>query len=109
MMGKLQSCLLCHFSFSRKDNLRKHQDSVHKDELNLLDDDRKAKFSNDDCKIQCKDCNKKFISEISLNFHVNKKHGSGNYSCSKCERKFSANYLLKKHELICNVNVALVP
>jgi len=73
---KHHTCCLCYSSFTRKEHLHRHIDNVHKHELNLVDNERKANFSKDDCKIMCKNCDMKFISEESKNFHNDRIHGT---------------------------------
>ena len=104
--GRLHPCALCYFSFCRKDNLKHHHETVHKDDLHFLDEEKNPKFSKSECKFQCSKCNKKFISDASLKFHTGKKHGAAENGkkCSKCDKKFVN---VKKHELICKV--ALMP
>ena len=52
-----------------------HLDRVHKDELQWIDENKKAKFTIDDCKISCQGCDKVFISEHSMKYHNVKNHG----------------------------------
>ena len=86
---------------TRKDHLKTHIDKIHKNELHLLDEHRNAKFSEEDCKVLCKSCDKKFISEESMKYHHDKIHGNGKFECEKCKRKVTDQWKLKKHKIIC--------
>ena len=69
------TCDLCYHDFSRRKSLMGHLDRVHKDELQWIDENKKAKFTIDDCKISCQGCDKVFISEHSMKYHNVKNHG----------------------------------
>ena len=43
--GRLHPCVLCYFSFCRKDNLKHHHETVHKDDLHFLDEEKNPNFS----------------------------------------------------------------
>ena len=92
------SCCLCHSSFNRKEHLYRHIKNVHKQELNLVDKEMKPKFSKDDCKILCKNCDMKFISEESKNFHNDRIHGKGKHKCDMCNKKKTN---IKLHKMTC--------
>ena len=81
-----------------------HIINVHKNDLEWVDEKKQAKFSAEDCKIYCINCDKKFISEESMNHHNDKKHGTGKFECSTCQRKFSCPQNLRKHKSICEVS-----
>ena len=102
--GKMRStCPLCYCKFARTDRLKLHQKSVHKDDLHHLDSDRKPKFSGEDCKFQCQNCNKRFISNSSMNFHNQRMHGTGPLECLTCKRRFVEKYKLDRHKLNCKL------
>ena len=98
-------CHFCNHNFTRKDNLQSHLKSVHKNDLHLLDEDGNPKFSEEDCKYECNDCSRKFITEESAKYHEGRKHGIGNIRCGQCERKFVSQQKLAKHKKICIVNI----
>ena len=79
----------------------RHINNIHKNELHWLDDERKAKFSEEHCKVQCRNCDRKFISEESKHFHKARIHGKGKFECEKCNKKFSDTWKFKHHQLIC--------
>ena len=102
--GKMRStCPLCYCKFARTDRLKLHQKSVHKDDLHHLDFDRKPKFSREDCKFQCQNCNKRFISNSSMNFHNQRMHGTGPLECLTCKRRFVGRSQLDRHKLSCKL------
>ena len=47
--------------------------------------------------LECKICNKIFSSKGKLQVHVKNHNGELEFSCHLCEKKFAANYGLKKH------------
>ena len=99
--GYLISCPLCYISLTDKRWKNKHIATVHKDEEHLLNTDRDPNFSKDDCHVFCPDCDKKFISEISMKWHCRIKHGSGNHQCERCKKKFKTREFYDKHILQC--------
>lgn len=101
--GVSYPCDLCYHKFTRKINMLNHVDSVHKNDLHWLDEQKKAKFTPEECKVDCENCDKKFITEESMKFHSDKVHGNGNFECENCVRKFSDSLRLKKHQKICKV------
>ena len=68
------TCEMCYSEFSRKFSLMHHLDKVHKDELHWIDEDKKAKFTDEDCQVSCQDCDKVFISEQSMKYHSLRNH-----------------------------------
>ena len=69
------TCEMCYCDFSRKYRLMHHIDKVHKDELYWIDENKKAKFNYEDCKVSCQHCDKMFISEQSRKYHNLRNHG----------------------------------
>ena len=63
------TCEMCYCDFSRKYRLMNHIDKVHKDELHWIDENKKAKFNDEDCEVSCQHCDKVFISEQSMKYH----------------------------------------
>jgi len=53
-----------------------------------------------DSPYMCKQCNKKFISPLTLASHLKKYPGDHNFACSKCKRRFPGSEKLEKHDCI---------
>ena len=81
--------------------MKTHIDKIHKNDIHWLDDQRNAKFSEQDCTVLCKKCDKKFISEESMKYHHVRIHGNGNFECDKCKKRLSDQWKLKKHKVVC--------
>ena len=73
-MAKVQSfnCLTCNSSFSSKQILRRHEDSIHKG-----------------IKFDCQDCGKQYTQKCDLTRHVNSVHKGIKFKCNQCEKKFT--------------------
>ena len=95
------SCQLCCLSFSSRNKLTIHLNNIHEKEGHLLDENLKPKFSKEECTFDCKECDLKFISQTSLNYHVKRKHGTGSFKCDFCGFKLSKPEALKHHQTIC--------
>ena len=107
--GKLtRKCPLCSYGFSREAHFYLHLDNVHKDkDLHFLDEKKNPKFSYEDCKVPCRGCNEKFISEVSMKYHSIKIHGHGTHQCGKCKKRFSSKHNSEKHIRLCSKKVFL--
>ena len=106
-------CKLCYHQFDFNCYLDQHQKGVHKDELHLFE----GSFTENDLKISCENCDKKFLSQNSKDFHrryqhkeelkklasvksdrgENKPIAKTSFSCILCYNKFSFNGDYKKH------------
>ena len=64
-------CMICDLSYSSKNYLTVHENSIH----------RNVKFD-------CKDCGKQFGQKPSLNRHIKSIHKGMKYKCNQCEREF---------------------
>ena len=95
------NCELCLLSFSKRKYLLPHLNNVHENDLMLLDENLKAKFSNEECKFGCKECSLNFINESCLSYHVKRKHGTGSFACEFCNIKLSSDVRRKHHQTIC--------
>ena len=94
-------CVLCNIQFSRRERLKGHFKSVHKDDMHLLCNNFTAKFDKNDCNFICKECKIAFITKSSLNYHESRKHGKGTFICSKCNRRCVSKWSLEKHQNQC--------
>ena len=104
----IRKCPLCSYGFSREAHFYLHLDNVHKDkDLHFLDDKKNPKFSYEDCKVQCRGCNEKFISEVSMMYHSIKIHGHGTHQCVKCKKRFPSKHNSEKHIRLCSKKVVL--
>ena len=101
-------CPLCYIRFSEERGRNHHFVTVHKDEEHLLNSNREPNFSEADCNVFCPDCDRKFISETSMKWHCRIKHGSGNYQCESCKKKFKKRFMYDKHILHCLTAPSLI-
>ena len=105
---RITGCPLCKYGFSNKKNMLHHQEIIHKGkDLHYLDNDRKPKFSTEDCKFKCTDCEEKLISQVSLNFHISKNHGIRDHQCDRCQRKLTSKHNLSRHLEHCTRKIIL--
>ena len=105
---RISNCPLCSHGFSNKKNMLHHIEVIHKGkDLHYLDKDKKPKFTKEDCKFKCPDCEEKHISEVSLNFHITKNHGIRDYECERCQRKLTSKHNLNRHLEHCSRKIIL--
>ena len=73
-MGKenKHQCLFCIAIFSRKGDLKFHEDSIHKN-----------------IKFDCQDCGKQFKRKDHLTTHINNVHKGTKYKCDQCEKEYT--------------------
>ncbi|KAJ4428127.1 hypothetical protein ANN_24141, partial [Periplaneta americana] len=74
-------CKICSKSFSKRDNLKKHE-IIHKGEKPYL----------------CEECGKSFARKQDLNVHRRYHSGVRPYACSLCDKTFHSYSGLKSHE-----------
>ena len=98
-------CNACESKFTRKDSLKTHQDTLHKE-----------------IKFKCNECNNQFSKKGHLKTHQNSEHGGINecayqanqkghlithkdsvhevikYNCNKCDKLFTIRSRLKSHQ-----------
>ena len=74
------SCSECNKSFTRKDQLKVHINSVHKGQ-----------------KFMCDICTKIYDSQPSLKYHISSIHEQKRYNCELCDESFSYSATLKSH------------
>ena len=106
-------CKLCYHQFDFKCNLEQHQKGVHRGELHLMD----SPSDEGDLKFNCENCEKKFLSQNSKDFHRRFQHKDeyrklssiksdtgekrpnekSSFSCILCYNKFNYKGDLKKH------------
>ena len=101
--GIIHKCKLCHVRLGRKHYIKKHMESVHKNDKHLLDHQLNPTFSKNDCKFDCPECGIKLISAEIREFHVAKSHGTGREQCENCGRRFRNKPSLRKHQDNCTV------
>ena len=105
---RISRCPLCYHDFSTKKNMFHHLEVIHKDkDLHYLDQDKQPKFSKEDCKVKCDDCEEKFITDVSLSFHITRNHGERNYECERCQRKLTSKHNLNRHLEHCSKKIIL--
>ena len=66
-------CLFCNAIFSRKEHLKRHEDSIHKN-----------------IKFDCQDCGKQFKQKGMLTIHINIVHKGIKYKCHQCDKEFTS-------------------
>ena len=99
--GVRHKCSLCYMTFSRLYIVKDHITSHHSGDKHLLMDDQSPTFSSSDCKVDCANCNLKFITEDAMLVHASKNHGNGTRLCDKCQKRFMGSLSLKKHLETC--------
>ena len=107
--GIVNRCKLCQIRIVRKENIKKHLETCHKEDRHLLDDQLNPTFSKADCKYECSECQVKFITQSVLECHVAKSHGTGKEQCEQCLRRFRHSWSLKKHRDTCHVLSVSMP
>ena len=73
-------CLFCNASFPRKDHLKTHEDSIHRN-----------------IKYYCQDCGKQYTRKDHLTSHVNNVHKGIRYKCNQCDKEFTESGTRNKH------------
>ena len=107
--GNLFHCPLCYLGFKEERCKNQHLVKVHKDEEYLMNLNREPNFSEADCTVNCPNCDKRFISEISMKWHCRILHGSGNFKCERCLKKISKRRVYDLHILRCLRAPSLMP
>ena len=107
--GNLFHCPLCYLGFKEERCKNQHLVKVHKDEEYLMNLNREPNFSEADCTVNCPNCDKRFISEISMKWHCRILHGSGNFQCERCLKKISKRRVYDLHILRCLRAPSLMP
>ena len=82
------SCDQCDYKTKRKDNLKKHIDSVH-----------------GDVRYSCDQCYYKATKRTHLKTHIDSVHGDVWYSCDQCDYKSKCKCNLKRHKEYGHGNV----
>ena len=88
-------CKLCYNKFSIQRYLDEHQKSVHRSEQHLLEQN----FTEKDLLFECtnEQCDKRFASELILNYHKKHGHKEDCLYCTFCAQVFSTRKMLQKH------------
>ena len=97
-MSSEKHCKLCNITYKKPCSLMTHMKKVHSEELELFDKDLTA----DDLKYDCRSCDKKYASEITLNHHMKTKHYRGTQTrCELCSFEFDnpKTFLNHKHKI----------
>ena len=106
-----KSCKLCYRAFKNIDNLRKHEQLIHKDDVDYLE----REIEEEDLKFSCasEECDKRFVSENVRKYHARqhdlaqleflrndtdaKDPNSKNYKCKLCLTKYKDYYTFLNH------------
>ena len=91
--GRSEKCKLCYLRFKRKDSYKKHIETIHANDQDLLN----RKISKSECTFSCDMCSLKFITKNILDYHIDRKHGRGDEQCKVCERRYPNEKSLKAH------------
>ena len=73
-------CQLCHITYKRPHSLKSHKMKVHSMELDAFE----REVTSEDLKYPCSRCSRVFLTENTLNHHMNVKHYKG-YKVSVCK------------------------
>ena len=65
-------CIFCNAIFSKKEHLKRHEDSIHKN-----------------VKFDCQDCGKQYKQKGKLTMHINNVHKGMKYKCDQCDNEFT--------------------
>ena len=91
--GRSEKCKLCYLRFKRKHSYKKHIETIHVNDQDLLN----RKISRSECTFSCDMCSLKFITKNVLDYHIDRKHGRGDEQCKFCERRYPNEKSLKAH------------
>ena len=72
MATDLFKCSTCTSSYSRKGELKRHEETKHKNK-----------------RYNCQDCSKQFSSKVGLSKHINTVHKRIKYKCDECDKEFT--------------------
>ena len=98
-------CKLCYVNFNNNANLRRHVETVHKNDQQFLERD----LTENDLKFPCVKCDKKFVSEAILRNHLafhkqvefaeirKKSLVNKSFNCSLCHSEYKDFRTLAKH------------
>ena len=87
-------CKLCHVTYANASGLKKHMEVQHKEDAHLISRDYQ------DSTIQCALCDKKFLRDKFLAYHIRYEHKEQvdkNTYCTLCYVDFTNNWKLKSH------------
>ena len=93
------SCNLCHTDFKNKLNLKRHKETIHTSlqEMKAFG----IKQNEDDLSNPCNSCDKKFLTENILNYHLNYTHKMEKrreeLQCDVCDLSWTSNSLARSH------------
>ena len=88
-------CKLCYKKFSIQKYLEDHQKNVHRSEQHLFEQD----LTEDDLLFECtnEQCDKRFASELILEYHKKHGHKEAFLYCTFCPQVFPSTKMLQKH------------
>ena len=88
-------CKLCYQKCDNKESLKRHEEVVHKDDVEELS---RTCFYLADLKFPCDKCKGvKFLTERVLMGHKRMQHGDNSMACPVCQKVVKHRYNLKKH------------
>ena len=76
----LLQCTQCYKTFTRKEGLRQHNQSVH-----------------EGIKYACSQCDFQAVRQDGLTQHIKSKHEGVNYACNQCDKKYSQQRDVTRH------------
>ena len=112
--NKHQNCDKCNKSFTKKDHLKTHIQSIHENVRYNCDKCDKSFTHKSSLRthirsahknVQCDKCNKNFSDIGNLKKHIQSVHENIRYNCDKCNKSFSLKGTLTKHIQSVHQNV----
>ena len=103
MLDLQQSCRLCLVRFKSTKMLKSHLFKYHLLELGLQNQDVKAL----ELKEQCLQCDKKYLTQSSLTYHIQRIHDSSELereTCNLCYLTYTTSRNLRKHQATIHKN-----